>query len=369
MPKQSASEPCPYKSLPDYAFWRRSVSNTEPGLLDPIVSTKFRISEADKIATAGSCFAQHIARFLSQSGYNYFVSEPGHEILTEETKKTYNYGTFSARFGNLYTTRQLLQLFQRAYGEFTPAEDMWEEGGRYVDPFRPFIQPRGFATEQEYRLDREEHFAAIRRMVETLDVFVFTLGLTEGWQSKEDGAVFAISPGCGAGNHDSSIHEFINFNVQEVTDDLRSAIEFIRARNPAARVLLTVSPVPLIATYEPQHVLVSTTYSKSVLRVAAETLKNEMSGVDYFPSYEIITGNFSHGVYYEDDLREIREQGVRHAMTCFFRHYLGIEIAVPDDAPAEKSPEKLAARTDTVNRRLAKVVCDEEQLESYISSD
>ena len=68
--------------------------------------------------------------------------------------------------------------------------------------------------------------------------------LTEGWYSKEDGAVFAISPGCGAGSHDSSKHAFVNFSVGAVTEDLRAAIHFLRARNPSARVLLTVSPVP-----------------------------------------------------------------------------------------------------------------------------
>ena len=361
-----AVEPCPYKALPDYAFWRRSVAvNDGQNLLDPIVSTKFKIEKSDKIATAGSCFAQHIARFLSQSGYNYFVTEPGHPLLNEELKTQFSYGTYSARYANLYTTRQLLQTLQRAYGEFSPIESQWRDGDYYVDPFRPFIQPNGFSSAKELDEDRQSHFRAIRKMVEELDVFVFTLGLTEAWVSVEDGAVFPVAPGCGAGQHDSKRHAFTNFTVEEVTQDLRTAIEFIEQHNPKAKFLLTVSPVPLIATYEPQHVLVSTTYSKSVLRVAAESLKRSHDRVEYFPSYEIITGNFSGGAYYEEDLREVREMGVRHAMTCFFRHYLDIEIA-----PAEPvSPgQAVAAKPSTSllnaqNERAAKVVCDEEQLE------
>lgn len=363
------TEPCPYKSLPDYAFWRRSVAgNTQP-LLDPIVSTRFKISEGDKIATAGSCFAQHIARFLSQSGYNYYVTEPGHPLLSEDNLQAYNYGTYSARYANLYTTRQLYQTLLRAYGLFTPQERMWRDGSSVVDPFRPFIQPNGFTCVEEFEADQAAHFAAIRDMVENLDVFVFTLGLTEAWQSTQDGAVFPIAPGCGAGQHSSTRHQFVNFSVGEVTDDLRKAIAFIRERNPSARILLTVSPVPLIATYEQQHVLVSTVYSKSVLRVAAETMKQEMQGVDYFPSYEIITGNFTGGRYYEDDLREVREEGVRHAMTCFFRHYLGKEIAPPDPAQTSDTPAAAAARPGTAkrasnaNERAGKVICDEENLD------
>src|SRR5205823_3059266 len=69
-----------------------------------------------------------------------------------------------------------------------------------------------------------------------------------------------------------------------------------------------------------RHVLVSTTYSKSVLRVAAQQLTESLDGVHYFPSYEIVTGNFSRGAYFADDLRSILEPGVEHVMSLFFRH-------------------------------------------------
>lgn len=362
-------EPCPYKSLPDRAFWRRSVPNPPEGLLDPIVSTKFTISADDRIATAGSCFAQHIARFLSESGYNYYVTEPGHPQMGDDLLRSYNYGTYSARYANLYTTRQLYQTFLRAYGMFQPRERFWTEGGRIIDPFRPFIQPGGFASQAEFEEDQSRHFAAIRKMVENLDIFVFTLGLTEAWQSLEDGAVFPIAPGCGAGQHDSSRHGFVNFTYDQVIADLDAAIRFILERNPSAKILLTVSPVPLIATYEPQHVLVSTTYSKSLLRVAAETARQRHACVDYFPSYEIITGNFSRAAYYEDDLREVRMEGVHHAMTCFFRHYLGVEIGAMSQEQSTREPAAsgIAAPVsnyNSVNEKIGAVICDEEHLDA-----
>jgi hypothetical protein len=121
-------------------------------------------------------------------------------------------------------------------------------------------------------------------------------------------------------------------------------------------VLLTVSPVPLIATYEDRHVLVSTTYSKSVLRVAADKLCRAFEGVDYFPSYELITGNFSGGRYFEPDLRSVNEMGVDHAMRLFLAHYASVpllggevEAAVPQ------------ARKEELQQATA-VVCDEEAI-------
>jgi hypothetical protein len=85
--------------------------------------------------------------------------------------------------------------------------------------------------------------------------------------------------------------------------------------------ILTVSPVPLIATYEDQHVLVSNTYSKSVLRAAAEEISRRHSMCEYFPSYEMITGHHNQGAWYEADLRSVRAEGVEYVMHTFFKHY------------------------------------------------
>lgn len=67
--------------------------------------------------------------------------------------------------------------------------------------------------------------------------------------------------------------------------------------DPARHVFENPSPVPLVATYETRHVLVSTTLSKSVLRIAADTCSTARDWVDYFPSYEFILGNYNLGTY------------------------------------------------------------------------
>ena len=59
----------PYKNQDDYAFWSRSISRIPMADVDPVVKPKFRLSKADKVVTAGSCFAQHISRFLAAGGY------------------------------------------------------------------------------------------------------------------------------------------------------------------------------------------------------------------------------------------------------------------------------------------------------------
>ncbi len=259
-----------YDGLPAHCFWKDSIADIAPAEIDPVVRTKFTLSPQDKIATAGSCFAQHISNFLCGTGFHFLVTESAHPLFADQAP-AFNYGVFTARYGNVYTPRQWLQLLQRAYGAFTPAESFWPgKDGRALDPFRPAIQPRGFSSPAEAEADRRQHFAAVRRAVEELDVFVFTLGLTEAWVCRESGAVYPVCPGVVGGAFDESRHVFENFGVAETFADLNAAIAFVRARNPGARFILTVSPVPLIATALDRSALVSTTYSKSVLRVAAE---------------------------------------------------------------------------------------------------
>jgi len=312
----------PYVELPAHQFWRRSVAGVDRHAFDPVVAPRFRIDAQSAVATAGSCFAQHISRKLQSLGFNYLQCEAG-AGLDAEARRAGQYGLFSARYGNLYTARQLLQLFHRAYGRFEPAEPAWQRpDGRWADPFRPSIEAAGFESPEAMLSDRASHLAAVRGVFERADLFVFTLGLTEGWRSKADGAMFPLAPGVVAGEHDASRHEFVNFGVQETEQDLAEFIGLLKGVNPRAKVLLTVSPVPLAATYESRHVLVATTYSKSVLRVAAESAWRRFDWVDYFPSYEIITGSYNEGAYYEADHREVNALGVAHAMRCFSGHYL-----------------------------------------------
>jgi hypothetical protein len=172
------------------------------------------LTKAERIVTAGSCFAQHVARYLTNAGYNHYVSEQAHPVVPRPVALAHNYGLFSARYGNVYTARQLKQLLMRAFGSFEPVELAWPHpnGGAVVDPFRPQIQPGGYASAAELRFDRARHLSCVRDAIEKMDVFVFTLGLTEAWRDKRDGAVYPLAPGVAGGDFDPTRYEFINFD-------------------------------------------------------------------------------------------------------------------------------------------------------------
>jgi hypothetical protein len=358
----------PYQALPAYTRWTKAVAGPAPGLVDPAVGFGLAIDADMLVATAGSCFAQHIARHLAARGFRYYVPETAHPLLSmvDGLAADYNYGTYSCRYGNIYTSRQLLQLWKRAFGAFAPSEQAWEaKNGHYVDPFRPEIQPGGFATLEELEYDRRAHLAAVKRMFETLDVFVFTLGLTEYWYSRQDGAALPVCPGVSGGTFSDEKYGFGNLSIAEVMSDMNEFISLLKEVNPNAKIILTVSPVPLAATAENRHVLVSTTYSKSVLRVAAGDLSDAHNHVHYFPSYEIITGSFNRGGYFASNLRDVLEDGVEHVMGLFIRH---ATTGIAEDERSSPPPEDADRELYRAMDRVTQVVCEEALLEASLAA-
>jgi hypothetical protein len=356
----------PYRGRPDHCFWRQGVAERAPGGVDPVTAMPFVIAPGDAVATAGSCFAQHLSRQLAAQGFHALVTE---RFTGAAGTRDEGYGTFPARFGNIYTALQLRQLLERAYGLFRPQARAWAlPGGGFADPFRPRIQQGGFPGIEALEEDRRRHLAAVRRMFEGCDVFVFTLGLTEGWVAAADGAAVPLHPGVLGVETPPDAWRFVNAGFAETLGHMEAFLEGFRSVNPRARVMLTVSPVPLVATHEDRHVLVSTVASKSILRAVADELCRRDPGIAYFPSYEVVTGPQVGGRFFGEDLREVTPEGASQVMALFRRHCLvgtPAEATPPPPAPARgKTPPPVAVNEEerARYRALTRVICDEEAI-------
>ncbi|WP_370247879.1 GSCFA domain-containing protein [Nocardioides sp.] len=362
----------PYADLPRRAFWRSAISERSALELEGLYEPRFAVDRQDRIATAGSCFAQHIGRNFRERGYGFLDLEPAPALLPKAEHLTYGYGMYSARFGNLYTPRQLVQLFERAEGGRAPVEDVWiEADGRHVDPFRPTIEPGGFADAADYAAARGAHLAAVRRIPTETDLFVFTFGLTESWRDTRDGSVYPTCPGTVHGEFDPAHHEFVNFRHRELLEDFESFMAMMLAANPAVRFLITVSPVPLTATASGGHVLSATMASKSTLRSVCAELVASHSQVDYFPSYELVASHPMRAMFFEPNLRTVARRGVAHVMDYFFTAHgepSAAAPAAPVAAPVAASgaaPAGPAVPAGSGSAADDDVVCDEAILEAF----
>ncbi len=360
----------PYDNLPPSAFWRTGVAQENPADIKDIYKKKFNISKKTKIATAGSCFAQHISRHLKKNSFNVMDVEPPPPGLPEELHHSYGFSMYSARCGNIYTTKHLLQLAQEAAGEWTPADWIWAKEGRYYDAFRPSVEPHGLASAEDVIAHRAHHIRNLRKLFESLDLFIFTLGLTEMWINKQSGYAYPIAPGVIAGKFEEEKHEFRNAGFHEVIRDFtafRKTVKKIRNGRPF-RTLLTVSPVPLTATASGSHVLTSTVHSKAILRAAAGELSSNQKRIDYFPSYEIATNPRLYPSSFSDNLRTIREDAVEVIMNHFFMahstsrpHCSSNSASLATTSATEPATEPAT----TITKNQEKIQCEEALLDAF----
>lgn len=342
----------PYRSLPARSFWRSAVAEPAPAEIAEVWQPGFTLDQDEPILTAGSCFARHIGPALLEAGLNWYDAEPPPPGLTAADRQARHYGEFSFRTGNIYTAAMLRQWLSWAFGAAEPPPGIWAEGDRYVDAYRPAVEPDGYPSAEAALAARASTLAAIRNALGRAGCLVFTLGLTEAWHDLVDGSVYPVCPGTVRGRFDESRHVFRNAGFAEVHRDLTAALELAWSVNPDLRVLLTVSPVPLTATATGQHALVATGYSKSVLRAVAGQLAAEQERIEYFPSYELITGAPFRAGFFEQNLRTVSAEGVAFVM----RHFL----------QSLRRPAATAIRTPAPAGRLGgDPYCDDAVLDYY----
>jgi len=349
----------PYKNLPNTSFWSRVVSeNFEPSNL--IGSNKKLFHKDDLVTSAGSCFASNLIPYIENAGLKYIRTESLPKIF-DDLGQNLGYRNFSAAYGNIYTAKQLRQLYERSLGIFKPIDDRWHEQEKVIDLFRPGLKFPA-RSDDEFDFLTDAHLLATKKAFETADVFVFTLGLTEGWISKADGATYPACPGTIAGNFDPKKYEFHNFTVFEIVEDLSWFIEALILNNKKIRFILSVSPVPLVATATENHVLTATTYSKSVLRVAAEIVATRFKNVTYFPAYEIITGPQAPNVFFEPDKRNVSKVGVEVVMSSLLKAS-GLQNNESNEVKTNDREINIA----NISKEITSAECDEVMLDTKLN--
>lgn len=257
----------------------------------------------------------------------------------------------------------MLQLLQEVFEDRVSPDPVWEKDGAFFDSMRPSVEPVGLRSPDEVIAHRKEHLTAVRHLVEDVDVFIFTLGLTECWGFTGTDWVFPTAPGTISGNYDPERYHFLNFSYNDVLADIREAMRLVRkySKSENLRFLFTVSPVPLTATYSSEHVTVATTHSKSILRAVAGEISTEDPNVGYFPSYEIVTSPLSRGIFYDTNWRTVNPAGVQVIMSSFLDcHKLSL-------LPAERTPIMSSRATPEGAMFNAEddLVCEEALLDAF----
>jgi hypothetical protein len=314
------------KPVPEAVFWPNPVDPQRPSsLFDrlPLVARHPFITPETPVGSLGSCFAMEIAYRLQQDGYNYVVTEP--DPHTNGLSKS------CAAWGAIYNTPSFRQLVEKAFGRRALPKILWShlswKTRVYHDPFREALD---FASPEEWEQGLAAHHRATRDALLRCKVFVFTLGMNEVWRLKADGSVFSRAPW----NVMPEMVEQQVLTVEENVRELQQALDLWRTYNPELKLILSVSPVPLHATFRgaDTHVITANCHSKSTLRVAAEEFAARNRDVFYFPSYETVM-HCTRNPWW-DDQRHVSAEAVDNVMRLFRQTFVAGEPAAGPDTKA-----------------------------------
>jgi hypothetical protein len=208
------------------------------------------LQPTDKVVTLGSCFAQELRNVLEAAQFS---------------------------SGSFWIPSGLNNTF--AIHDFVA----WcVTGDAGVRAYRYDRDDAGEIREWTPEDERETYLAHVKEA----GAFVFTLGLAEVWTDRETGLTFWR--GVPEGIFEEDRHEFRLSTVEENVENVRHTIELIRTVNATAPIILTLSPVPLQATFRDISCVTADCVSKSVLRVALDTVTGEQDLVYYWPSFELV---------------------------------------------------------------------------------
>lgn len=334
-----------YSTLPPRTSWRTTIADAGAFDIADRFTPKLSFAAGTRFASGGSGFAQYLGRELKQRGLPYIDAEPAPDFMSAEDAAAFGYGVYSARYGPINTSRQLLQLIQRAFFDAAPEDGVWKTpGGRWVDAFRLAIEKEGFGSPEEVLAMREAHFEAVRKLFLQTDVFLFTLGLTETWENISDGFVYPTLPGTTAGVFDPQKYRLRDLTTSDIVADIDEFIRLTRKFNPGLRIVLAVSPALQTESVPGDDVTTESMRANAVLRAAATAIAGKHEMVDYFPAHELFSDSRSLDESFEPDPGTADPEDVAHLMGDILSALVHVGPAEadppPQPAPAAASGER-----------------------------
>jgi hypothetical protein len=250
------------------------------GLALARVTPKFELRSSDVFFCVGSCFARNIEEHLMYRGIRV-------------DSRLIGFGDATTRpnaFVNKFTPGSILnELRWSLGGETYPRDSIVEDDGAWRDlQLAPWSSALPLDEALERRQTVQQYFARIRNA----DVVVVTLGLVETWYDSQASVTLNAAPSFWMSRRFPGRFRLIVTDYAANLAAVNAIIDVITSRAAAgARIVLTVSPVPMSQTFTADDVLVANTYSKSTLRAVASDAARGRAHVQYYPAYDTITAS------------------------------------------------------------------------------
>jgi len=308
--------PSPYQFLSRRHQWLSASNDCAQGDFSAIWRPRFPIDRTQLFITAGSCFAANVTSHLSASGFRLGRVQEASPDITATTNKQATLASDSLGLGNTGLPSLICHWIRWALEAGKPQEEPLQVKLGYLDQFDAKLKYVVFESKEAVLLYRKNKLEQIKGLISSADIFIVTLGFTEGWVNRFN-EPYAASTRLFEDLYHPNLMQFKLYSFSEVYKDLSSMVTLVKKFNPCIKFIFTVSPVPLYASFHIESVISTNNKSKSILRAVVSQLQDEHDFIDYFPSYEIITSTTNQGRYYETDFRQVTGEGVRVVMSTF----------------------------------------------------
>lgn len=295
--------------------WLQSLDRFDEDVVPIEFQPKFSLDAGDTFFCIGSCFARNIEEKLIYAGI---------DVLSKRIKcPQAEYPLRPNGSVNKFTTHSIRNELAWQVDRPLIDETLFEQraDGWYDLQLSPGVRPVSLdraIERRRYLID--EYFDRIRMA----SVVIITLGLNEVWFDELSGRFLNAAPSIYAIRRTPGRYRLRTTDVAQNVRELEAIAELIFQLNSRAKILVTVSPVPMGESFSGRDVVVANTASKATLRAAAEVICAAHPQIDYYPSFEMISASVRTRVY-EIDNMHVTEEAVSVVIRRFLRSYLEID--------------------------------------------
>lgn len=243
-----------------------------------------KINLSEKILTVGSCFSDSIGNELGENKFSVLINP----------------------FGTTYNPHSIHKsLRYTIHNQVVPEHTYVENKGVYSN----YDFHSNFSA-----LNKHEVARALKESIGTTHYFLqdaqwifITYGTAWIYERNDTGDVVSNCHKVPAGNFTKVL-----LSQKLVLESFEEFYTELKTFNPTCKIVLTVSPVRHI-----KDTLELNSVSKSVLRIACQTITESYSDAFYFPSYEIMMDDLRDYRFYKSDMIHPTEEAEHYIFTKF----------------------------------------------------
>lgn len=242
------------------------------------------INLKDKILTTGSCFSDTIGKQLYQSKFPVLVNPFGVAYNPYSIHKVLRYG-----------------LHNQVVADHTYLEN--QEVFANYDFHSSFSSLKKSETEGKLK----EVIGGVHYFLKEAKWILITYGTAWVYERTDTGDIVSNCHKMPAVNFTKSL-----MSRKKILESFREFHKDLNSFNPGCNIILTVSPVRHLKDTLPLN-----SVSKSVLRLACQTITESFNNTFYFPSYEIMQDDLRDYRFYKSDMIHPSEEAEEYIWNRF----------------------------------------------------